>query len=268
MLGRLCDQRTDRTGRLTTWGTTMAATDTAQAIAAPMGDLGGRFMLSARTYATGAEYGFSGLDFYFCGRGGVLGAVDASVVIDELAFFEPGDARRQWEAGLAVMPPAEAAARFIECGYAWGRARLPQSLPAARLADLSQRVMDASAATLGEDRPALFAAWSDRSWPEDERARALHAVHLWRELRGGLHVQALRRVGLDPRTAVMITSGDKGAEFFGWSPPHPDPEPFRELWATAEAHTNDAVALCVGVLDDAEQAELIALTLAAAPPSR
>src|SRR4051794_32804333 len=53
----------------------------ATALAVPIGDLGGRFMLSGRTYGTGAGLGFSGLDFYFCGRAGVLGPVDADVVV-------------------------------------------------------------------------------------------------------------------------------------------------------------------------------------------
>ena len=242
----------------------MAAADTARALAAPMGDVGGRFMLSERTYVTGAGVGFSGLDFYFCGRGGVLGAVDASVLIDEFGFFEPEDARRQWEAGLAVMDPAQAAAKFIDCGYSWGRARLPEDLQAGRLADLSRTVMDST----DDDHPALFSAWSEMPWPEDDRARALHAIHLWRELRGGLHVRAVRRAGLDPHTAVLVNGGVGAAEFFEWQEPHPDPEPHREVWAAAEEETNDAVAAAVSVLDGKDQDELVALALAALPRAR
>ena len=78
--------------------------DLATALAGPIGDLGGRFMLSGRTYGTGAGLGFSGLDFYFCGRAGVLGPVDADVVTHELGFFEPHNVRTQWESGLAVAP--------------------------------------------------------------------------------------------------------------------------------------------------------------------
>lgn len=218
-------------------------------------------MLSARTYVTGAEYGFSGLDFYFCGRGGVLGAVDASVVTDEFGFFEPGNVRQLWEAGLAVMDPHETAARFIDCGYSWGRARLPGELNAGRLAELSRAVMDAT----GEEQPALFAAWRAMPWPEDDPARALHAIHLWRELRGGLHVQAVHRADLDPHAAVMVQAGVGGAEFFGWSDPHPNPEPSRQLWADAEAATNHAVAAAVSVLSAEDQRELVALTLNAVP---
>jgi hypothetical protein len=239
----------------------MTATDTAQALAGPIGDIGGRFMLSGRTYTAGAGYGFSGLDFYFCGRAGVLGDVDASVVVDELGFFEPNGVRTQWEAGRAVMDPTEAAARFIECGYAWGRARLSDDLPAGRLAELTRAVTEAT----GDDQPALFLGWRDMPWPDEDADRALHAIHLLRELRGGHHVRAVHEVGLDPHTAVVVNGGDGNAEFFGWPEPHPDPVDFRPLWVEAEEQTTAGVAAALAVLTEDEQLELVELARRAVP---
>ena len=51
----------------------MTHVETAKAIARPIGDMGGAFMMDGATYARGAELGFSGIDFYVLGRGGVLG---------------------------------------------------------------------------------------------------------------------------------------------------------------------------------------------------
>lgn len=237
----------------------MTANETADHIAGPVNDVGGRFMLDGATYARGAELGFTGMDFYFCGRGGVLGPVDAQVVADEFGFFEPSGVRANWEAGLAVTDPARAAQEFMACGHTWGRVNLPEQLDAARLAALVRTVVDAT----GDDLPALFLGWRDAEWPEDERAAALHAVHLLRELRGALHVAAVRDAGLDPHAAVMVNAGSVVAEFFGWSAPHPDTDASRAAWEAAEVATNDGVAAALEVLDEAEQAELVELVRAA-----
>lgn len=248
--------RDDATFR--TQGDDMTTTETADRIAEPVNDVGGRFMLDGATYGRGAELGFAGMDFYFCGRGGVLGPVDAQVVADEFGFFEPSGVRANWEAGLAVMDPIRAAQEYLACGHAWGRANLPEDLDAARLASLVRRVTDGT----GGEQPALFAAWRDVDWPDDDRAAALHALHLLRELRGGLHVAAVRDAGLEPHAAVIVRAGEGMAAFFGWAPPHPDPEVARPAWEAAEAVTNAGVAAALEVLDDDEQAELVELVRA------
>ncbi|MHB1140053.1 MAG: SCO6745 family protein [Microthrixaceae bacterium] len=233
----------------------------ATALAVPIGDVGGRFMLSGRTYATGAEHGFTGLDFYFCGRAGVLGPVDADVVVHELGFFEPGNVRILWEAGRDVMAPQDAAALFLRCGYDWGRARLPQDLPAGRLAELARAVTDGT----GQEQPALFRAWNAVAWPDDDVDRALHGIHLLRELRGGHHVRAAHANDLDPHGAVLLQTGVANAELFGWSAPHPDPEPCRAAWDRVELATNADMVAALSVLDADERAELLALARRAVP---
>lgn len=235
--------------------------DLATDLAAPIGDLGGRFMLSGRTYAQGSERGFSGLDFYFCGRAGLLGPVDADVVVHELGFFEPSNVRTLWEAGLTVMPPEEAAAIFLQCGYDWGRARLPADLPAGRLAELARAVTDGT----GDEQPALFRAWNAVDWPDEDVDRALHAIHLLRELRGGQHVRAAHEHDLDPHRAVLLQTGVANAELFGWSAPHPDPEPCRATWNRVELATNAGMVRALSVLDAAEQRELLDLARRAVP---
>lgn len=239
----------------------MTSIETARAVADPFGDVGGRFMLSGRTYQRGAELGFSGIDFYFCGRAGVLGDVDAQVVTAEFGFFAPEQVRVAWESGGAVMRRDRAVDEFMACGYEWGRARLPGDLDGSRLAELVRTVVDAT----GDDRPRLFSAWRDRPWPVDERDAALHAVHLMRELRGGAHVAAVRDAGLDPHAAVVVRGGEGPAEFFGWSAPHPDPEQHRAAWVAAEAATDAAVADALEVLDEAQQGELVRLARACVP---
>jgi hypothetical protein len=250
----------------------MSTAETARAIADPVNDLGGRFMLDGATYARGAELGFSGMDFYFRGRAGVLGEVDAATVTAELGFFEPATVAANWDPARGVMGAHDAAAAFMACGHGWGRAHLDEQLAASPLADLVQRIADGTAgddtaiddSAAGADMPALFAAWRDAPWPTDPPARAVHAIHLLRELRGGLHVRAVREAGIDPHAAVVVKAGTGTAEFFGWAAPHPDPEACRAAWQAAESTTNDLVARTLDVLDETEQATLVRLLTGAA----
>ncbi len=243
----------------------MSTAETARAIADPANDLGGRFMLDGATYARGAELGFSGMDFYFRGRAGVLGEVDAATVTAELGFFEPATVAANWDPARAVMAAGDAAAAFMACGHEWGRTHLDEQLAASPLADLVQRIADGTAQPDADaEVPALFAAWRDQPWPDDAPARALHAIHLLRELRGGMHVRAVRDAGIDPHAAVVVKAGNGTAEFFGWSAPHPDPEASRAAWQAAEATTNDLVAPTLAVLDETEQATLVRVLTGAA----
>ncbi len=231
----------------------MDPSQTAHEIARPMNDLGGRFMLSGRTYAAGAEKGFGGLDFYFCGRAGILGDADAETVVAELGFFEPANVQAMWESGGRVMSRRDAAVCFMDCGYAWARNRLPEDAPAGEFAELVRSALDA----VDDDQPALFRAWHGSIWPSEDIPRAMHAIHLFRELRGGHHVRAVRSLGLDPHAAVTVAGGEGNAEFFGWPEPHPEPEEFRALWNDAEERTNAGVAK---VLESLEPEQLTRLT--------
>ncbi|MFM7069283.1 MAG: SCO6745 family protein [Actinomycetes bacterium] len=237
--------------------------DLAARIGQPIGDLGSQFMLDGATYARGAELGFSGFDFYAAGRGGVLGAVDANVVVAAFTFIGPETIRASWANGLQVMDPHLAAAAFIECGYEWGRANLAADLPAERFVELVTRVTDA----VEPFGVPLFAAWRAAPWPSDPPARALHAVHLLRELRGGYHAVAVLANGVDPHAAVVSKSGPVVAEFLGWSAPHPevDEHPVHEALRAAEDATNLLMAHDLAVLTDDEVEELasIAATLRA-----
>src|SRR6478736_3453122 len=100
----------------------------AAATSSAISQVASHFMLDAATYVRGGELGFEGMNFYVAGRGGVLGRVDADVVSAAFVFFNPATVRVGWEASLAVMEPADAAAAFAAGGYEWGRANFPADL--------------------------------------------------------------------------------------------------------------------------------------------
>lgn len=226
-----------------------AATTTAPAVST----VGSHFMIDGPTYAQGASLGFSGLDFYVCGRGGVLGDVDADVVTAALAFFAPEHVRAQWEAGRAVMPPAKAAEAFAGCAATWAESHVPDDLDAARLAELAGRVVaDARVACAP-----IFAGWRALEVPTSPKAAAVHQLNGLRELRFGLHAAAVISSGLSPLQAMSLRSPHM-LPLFGWAEGAPT-EGLQATWDDAEARTNVALAHAFSGLSDGERAELAEL---------
>lgn len=227
-----------------------AAEETAPAVSS----ITSHFMLDGNTYKHGATLGFSGLDFYIAGRGGVLGDVDAGVVTAAFAFFEPGHVRTQWEAGRAVMAPAEAAAAFAERAYAWADEHVPDALDAARLAQLAGAVSDGARLACAP----VFAGWRTLPVPDAPAAAAIHHLNALRELRNGLHSAAVIAQGLTPLQALSVKTPQM-APIFGWPEAvEVDPTTTR-LWMEAEVATTRAMAHAYEGLTDAERGELAEL---------
>ena len=229
-----------------------AATTTANAVST----VGSHFMLDGDTYKRGAELGFSGLDFYITGRGGVLGDVDADVVSAAFTFFEPAGVRVLWEQGRTVMPAARAADEFGACCQAWAEAHVPDDLAAGRLAELAGRVVAGA-------RPAcapVFAAMRARAVPSAPKAAAVHQMNALRELRNGLHGAAIVSAGLTPLQALSLKSPPMVA-LFGW-PEAADTDGLQPIWDGAEERTTASMAHAYEALDDAERDELAELAVA------
>lgn len=227
-------------------------------------ELGGGFMFSREARAYAAETGVT--EFfgpYTRGRAGVLGEVDADVVTAAFGFFPPHSIRAAWE---SVSVPAEKAAqRYALACQEFGRRKLGGFPEADRLAALLEAVV-AAADPAGLP---LFAGWRAMPLPTDAPARAMQLAHILRELRGGLHLIAIRAVGLTPLQAVLISGsplndGPGQARWYGW------PEPFDEIgeetrgrWEQAESVTDALIAPAFAALDDTESTDLVRLLAAA-----
>jgi hypothetical protein len=240
----------------------MTPEDTAAACAPAVTGLASHFMLDGATYAAGIEAGFAGLDFYAGGRGGALGDVDGDVVAAAFAFFEPGMVRANWDQARSVMAPKDAAGRFIDAGYCWAGAHLPETgVDWVRLADLAGRVNDAASPAAAP----LFAAW--RAMPEpdagaDPRALALHRMHVARELRFARHAACVVAAGLSALEAMAVRAPHM-APVFGWTDPVPEvDDALRARWEAAAAATDRALAPAYASLTAAERDELASLCAA------
>lgn len=237
----------------------MTQAETAKAIAKPIGDLGGAFMLDGATYARGAELGFSGIDFYVLGRGGVLGDTTPDVVSSAFFFWNPDQVRTQWELARKVMEPAAAAVEWVNLCHAYGDTHLPELAELNRFSDLAAKVCDAASPA----GAALFAGWRSLPVPGSDRpkARAQHYLNALRELRGGLHGGAVLAMGLSPAEAVAVHS-PMMAPVFGWDVSTiPVDDSSKSEWKIAEAGTDLAMARVLHLLTAEECAEFEALVL-------
>src|SRR5690606_38226688 len=113
-----------------------------QATAGKIGDIGAAFFFAPDTLQKGKEVGLDGFRFYFLGRGGVLGDVEAGVIRAAFGYFEPGLVEKIWNSAKQIMPPRVAARLYISCAHDLGRSKF------ARLDGLDEFV-DAAATVIG-----------------------------------------------------------------------------------------------------------------------
>lgn len=234
----------------------MTPEECVRGVAGPVGKHGGAFMFDADVSARGSELGLDLWAWYHCGRGGVLGNPDPSVVVAAFGFFPPALQTKAWNKGVAVMDPAKATQEYAVSCAEFGRRRF--DIPdAARLAELVTLAMDAvDVAGLP-----LFAGWRKHLYdgPTDGPARLALALMAAREHRGGSHLIATVAAGIPPLQAIMSgRNGATAAEFFGWPKPWPDPSLAAEAMQAVEKVTDALVRPAFAVLSEDERAELVA----------
>lgn len=231
----------------------MTPEECVRGIAGPVGKLGGTWMFDAKVNARGEELGLDTWAWYHCGRGGVLGQPDPSVVVAAFGFFPPALQTKAWNKGIAVMPAPQIANEYAKACAAWGLDRFGDG--SERLADLLTKALD-SAEVIGLP---LFAGWRAKlhAGPSEGPARLALALQAAREHRGGSHLVAVAAAGIAPLQAVMSGRyGATNAEFFGWPQPWPDPEVAKDAMVAVEAVTDAMVAPAFATLTAEERAEL------------
>ncbi|WP_043640673.1 SCO6745 family protein [Nonomuraea candida] len=238
---------------------------TAVQVKTPIGQLGGGFMVSREAKALCEEHGLGPRALYFRGRCGVLGECDADVVTAAAVFFPQAHVEESWNAGRKL-PVERAVELYTEACRAWGRRKLGGHDGCARIAELLLPVVR-RASPVGAP---LFAGWRAVPLPDDAPARAVQLMHVVRELRGGLHANAVVAAGLHPLEATLaaqhsgtplgISQGEAVARFFTWPEPYEQPGPeVVARRAAVEETTDDLMAEVFSVLTDSESDELIEL---------
>ena len=167
-----------------------------------IGRVGSAFYFVPETLARGKEIGLGGLRYYFLGRGGVLGDVEAPVVQSAFGYFAGHLVVRMWDSAreLTSLSPREVGRRYVEDSRLFGRRHFADIDGLADFCAAAERV----AATVDPAGLALYAGLAAEPLADDLPARAMQLVTVLRELRGSAHLVAVVVSGLEPRIAHYL----------------------------------------------------------------
>ena len=221
-------------------------------LASSIADIGSTFYFRPTTLAVGKEHGLDGYRFYFVGRGGVLGDVEAAVALSAFGYFEPSLFASMWDSARAIVPPREAARMYHRCNHDLGRAKLGGVAGLDAFCEAAAAVNDA----IDPAGLALYAGIAAEPVPEDAPARALHLAMCLREARGSIHLLALVASQVPLRLAHQIRRPDD-VTLFGWREPLVASDEDRARWEAAETLTNSLLAPAFAVLDDKGERALL-----------
>lgn len=219
------------------------------------------FMLHPETYAGSVAAGYQNpLAGYVAGRGGVLGEATGDTVSAVFAVFEPTGLAAMWAEGIAVHGAAGAAEIYWSQAAEFGRKYLSGAEGLERIAVLGEKLIAATPIT---GLP-LFAGWRTMPLAADASARALQVMFVLRELRAGLHFNALSLSGITPVEAHMLNKGPGYTAMFGWAEPFADGADKKDRYAEIEQATNRRMAEIFSVsLGPGEAEELSRLSAGA-----
>jgi hypothetical protein len=213
------------------------------------------FMLHPETFADSIAAGYQNpLAGYVAGRGGVLGEAAGTTVGAVFAVFEPTGLSAMWDEGVAVRGAAGAAQQYWAQTAEFGRKYFSGAQGLARIADLGEKVI---AATPIAGLP-LFAGWRAMPLADDAADRALQVMFVLRELRAGVHFNALVISGISPIEAHMLNKGPQYAAMFGWPEPFADGTGKKDRYDQIEQATNRRMAELFAAALTAEEAEELA----------
>lgn len=218
-------------------------------------------MLHPETFAESVAAGYENpLAGYAAGRGGVLGEATGATIASVFVVFEPAFLRGLWEEGAAVRGASGAAELYWDQTASFARKHLASAEGLERIAALGERII---AATTDEGLP-LYAGWRTMPLADDAPSRALQVMFILRELRGGVHFNALTISGISPVEAHMLNKGHEYTTMFGWPEPFADGADKKDRYAEVEQMTNRRMAqIFAAGLDPAEADELAQLSVGA-----
>lgn len=235
-------------------------TSTAEVVASAspqIGAIGGAYYFTDETIATGREHGLDGYRFYFLGRGGVLGDVQAPVVGSAFGYFHPGLVEKMWTTGRerTELSPREVGRLYLQCCHDFGRRHLTDVAGLDGFCAAASEVNDAA----GRAGLALYAAISAEPLPDDTAARAMQLAAVLREFRGSTHLLAvLATDGIDPATAHGIRRPNYWTTFGYDEDARPvGTDAQRDALAAADELTDRLVAPAFDVLDQDGRAALL-----------
>lgn len=190
----------------------MSPEEVVAATSSKINDLGARFYFDPSTLAVGRELGLDGFRWYFLGRGGVLGDVEAPVISGAFGYFHSAVVDKMWTSAKQIMNPRDAGARYLDCNADLARSKIAGLEGLEEFCEAAQE----SAASVNPAGLSLFAGVMAEPLPLDLAGRAMQLLVIHRELRGCLHLVAVLANGLHPAVAHALRRPD-AVEMFGWA---------------------------------------------------
>ncbi|BDB41025.1 MULTISPECIES: SCO6745 family protein [Mycobacterium] len=235
--------------------------EAARAAGAPIEKAVAVFMLHPETFGESVAAGYQNpLAGYVAGRGGVLGDASGTTVAAVFAVFEPDSLAALWDQGVAVRGAAGAAQQYWEQTAGFARRHLAGVDGLDRVAELGEKLI---AVTPTAGLP-LFAGWRTMPLAEDAPARALQVMFILRELRAGVHFNALTISGVSPVEAHMLNKGAEYTRMFGWPEPFADGTDKKDRYEQVEQTTNRRMAEIFAAALSRDEADELARLGAAA----
>ena len=179
---------------------------TTTTVAGPLGDLAANFYFSPFSVARAESIGLDVVSLYGSGRGGVIASATPAQVDDVFFFFKTGMITAMVEKGRSLASEADIVSAHLGAADDYAEASFAGVDEAVllRFAELAQKV--ASAAPKG-NWP-IFDGYFAAPTPNTPQAKAYRGAILLRELRGGVHTEAVKAAGLSPVTACQFDRDD------------------------------------------------------------
>ncbi len=233
----------------------MNSLDLARATADPIQTIGMSFYFDPGTAALAKVHDLNVFQFYGLGRGGTLGDVDVDVVDRAFTFFHPRVYELLWNGPKQKANPVEIAASYLDAAYAFADRTFGgvDATVIDAFATASLKVADG----VTSDRHLLVDGYKKFTVPTSRVHAAYLGAILMRELRGGVHIEAVHEVGITPLEACYL----QDATVFKMHGYQDDevPEVTEETTAKkaeAERLTEKKMAECFEVLSDQERDDL------------
>ena len=240
----------------------MDTLELADTIADPIGTVGMSFYFSPQAIAQGEGIELDVVTFYAGGRGGVLGDIDAVEVDRIFYFFKTGLVAAMVEKARAGADRRQTVTTHLDAANDYATATFG-AIPTAVLRAFSSAA-SALAGTLPHGRWPLVDGYLAQPVPTDPVHEAYYWSIVLRELRGGVHTEAVVDAGLTAAEACQLDHGGLSFALHGYRD-EDRAEETDELVATrlaAETDTSKRMAVLLETLDDTQRQALAAGAIA------
>ena len=193
----------------------MDATTASSIIAGPLGDVAGNFYFSKQAIARGEAIGLDVVSLYGAGRASMAGGIDPDAADAIFYFFKPGMIAEVVSRGRSLA--SEDAIATAHLGSADDYAEATFAAVDSATLDAFTDAVGAVVATVPSGAWPFFDGYRSAPAAATAAARAYRAAILLRELRFGVHTDAVKAAGLSPATACQLNRDPENFKRHGFA---------------------------------------------------